>query len=186
MMKPLFKHMGFNMTDDTPVSEFQDCHTGIVAHLNQLAALPALLAPAEQARKNAAEALAFFNKVIYAHHSEEEKDLFPIVERSANSGEERDHVQQVARELTQQHRALEKLWESLEPGLKKVTHGKDNHLNVDDLNALIQRYSDHAHYEETVYLPLAKEILGRQDSSMAALGLSLHMRHAKVNTLYYV
>ncbi len=186
MMKPLFQSMGFNMTDDTPVSEFQDCHTGIVAHLNQLAALPALLAPAEQARKNAADALDFFNKVIYTHHSEEEQDLFPIVERSAQAGQERDRVHQIARELTQQHRALERLWESLEPGLKKVAHGKDSTLNLDDLNALIQRYNDHAHYEETVYLPLAKEVLGRQDSSMAALGLSLHMRHAKVNTLYYV
>ena len=176
------------MTDapNSPVTEFQDCHTGIVAHLNQLAALPALLAPAEEARQNAAQALTFFNKVIYTHHSEEEKDLFPIVARCADAGDERTQVEQLARELTQQHRALEKLWESLEPGLKKVAHGKDSTLNIDDLNQLIQRYNDHAHYEETVYLPMAKAILGRQDANMAALGLSLHMRHAKVNTLYYV
>ena len=173
-------------TPNSPINEFADCHTGIVDHLNQLAALPALLAPAERARQNAEQALRFFNQVIYAHHQEEEQDLFPLVEAGAEAGEERTHVRDLGRRLTQQHRALEKLWESLAPGLKKVAQGKDSTLNVADLNALIQDYNDHAHYEETVYLPLAKTILGRQDSGMAALGLSLHMRHAKTNTLYYV
>jgi hypothetical protein len=42
---------------------------------------------------------------------------------------------------------------------------------------LISRYKAHAGLEETVFLPLAEKILGRNSNHMAALGLSLHMRH---------
>jgi hypothetical protein len=42
---------------------------------------------------------------------------------------------------------------------------------------LIQRYKKHAQEEEAVFLPLAEKILSRNSNHMAALGLSLHMRH---------
>jgi hemerythrin-like domain-containing protein len=79
--------------------------------------------------------------------------------------------------LTQDHRALERLWASLEPGLKKVAKGPDSTLDVQALQALVERYQAHARLEEQQFLPMAQEILGRQDHHMAALGLSLHLRH---------
>ena len=45
------------------------------------------------------------------------------------------------------------------------------------LQAMVQRYQAHAKLEEQVFLPLAQTILGRNGNHMAALGLSLHMRH---------
>ena len=82
--------------------------------------LPALLAPAAQARKIAQQSLAFFNKALYEHHSEEEKELFTAVLGSAHAGDERMQVQALIDQLTADHRALEKLWESLAQGLHKV------------------------------------------------------------------
>jgi hypothetical protein len=41
-------------------------------------------------------------------------------------------------------------------------------------------YNAHANYEETEFLPLAETILGRNANHMAALGLSLHMRHTPI------
>ena len=38
-------------------------------------------------------------------------------------------------------------------------------------------YQAHAAFEEATFLPLSQTILGRNDHHMAALGLSLHMRH---------
>lgn len=55
-----------------PLSDFSHCHAGITAKLQALAGLPALLAPAAQARHLAADSLAFFAEVIEAHHSSEE------------------------------------------------------------------------------------------------------------------
>ncbi len=166
-------------TSDTeaPISHFSNCHLGIFAQLSRVGDLPALLGPAAQARKIAEDSLAFFSKAMYSHHSEEEKDLFPAVRQSADAGVERLRVEGLVEQLTHDHRALEKLWESLEPGLRKVAKGQDTTLDVLALESLVQRYQAHAKLEEQDFLPLAQTILGRNDNHMAALGLTLHMRH---------
>lgn len=161
----------------TPIDHFSHCHVGIFAQLDRLSDLPALLEPAARARRIAEQALAFFSKGMYSHHSEEEQELFPAVHRSAQAGAERLRADQLIDQLTQDHRSLEHLWESLEPGLKKVVKGQDTTLDVRALQALVERYQAHARLEEQQFLPLAQDILGRQDHHMAALGLSLHMRH---------
>jgi len=163
--------------DPTPVDHFAHCHVGIFAQLDRLGDLPALLEPAARARRIAEQSLAFFSKGMYAHHSEEEQELFPAVHRSAEAGAERLKVDQLIEQLTQDHRALERLWASLEPGLKKVAKGQDSTLDVEALQALVERYQAHAQLEEQQFLPLAQTVLGRQNHHMAALGLSLHMRH---------
>ena len=166
-------------TSDTeaPISHFSNCHLGIFAQLSRMGDLPALLGPAAQARKIAQESLAFFSKAMYSHHTEEEKVLFTAVRQSANAGAERLQVDGLIEQLTHDHRALEKLWESLEPGLRKVAKGQDTTLDVLALQSLVQRYQAHAQLEEQAFLPLAQTILGRNENHMAALGLTLHMRH---------
>ena len=86
-------------------------------------------------------------------------------------------VEGLTEQLTHDHRALEKLWESLEPGLRKVAKGQDTTLDVLALQSMVDRYQAHARLEEQDFLPLAQSILGRNDNHLAALGLSLHMRH---------
>jgi Hemerythrin HHE cation binding domain len=166
-------------TTDTeaPISHFSNCHLGIFAQLSRMGDLPALLGPAAQARKIAEESLAFFSQALYSHHSEEEKDLFPAVRQSAQAGAERLQVDGLVEQLTHDHRALETLWESLEPGLRKVAKGQDTTLDTLALQSMVQRYRAHAQLEEQTFLPLAQTILGRNDNHMAALGLTLHMRH---------
>ena len=74
---------------DAPISHFSNCHTGILAQLARLGDLPVLLGPAAQARKIAQESLTFFDDALFNHHTEEEKDLFPAVYKSAQAGAER-------------------------------------------------------------------------------------------------
>ena len=52
------------------------------------------------------------------------------------------------------------------------------------VQALVAAYLAHADFEEEAFLPLAATVLGRNDNHMAALGLSLHMRHAPPVTAY--
>lgn len=170
-------HNMINTDTETPISHFSNCHIGMLAQLSRMGDLPALLAPAAQARKIAEESLAFFSQAMHSHHSEEEKDLFPAVRQSAHAGAERLEVEGLIEQLTQDHRALEKLWGSLESGLRKVAKGQDTTLDVLALQSLGQRYNAHAQLEEQAFLPLAQRILGRNDNHMAALGLTLHMRH---------
>ena len=44
-------------------------------------------------------------------------------------------------------------------------------------------YQAHARYEEEVFLPLSQTILGRNSDHLAALGVSMHMRHAMPQVL---
>jgi hemerythrin-like domain-containing protein len=161
-----------------PLDDFTNSHSGIVMQLDRLSELPALLAPALLARKTAAQTLEFFRRAVYEHHADEEKVLFPAVLDSASNAEERTTVQALVKALTVQHRALEALWEKIEPELKKIAKGSDHNLNPELLTQLVTRYRDHASFEETQFLPLCQQILGRNNNHMAALGISLHLKRA--------
>ena len=160
-----------------PVGHFSNCHVGILAQLSRLNELPALLAPAALARKTAEQSIAFFGKGMYVHHQEEEKELFPAVRSSAHAGPERLRVEGLIDQLTAGHRQLESWWERIAPGLRQVAKGQDTVIDEAALSALVQQYRQHALLEENEFLPLAETILSRNSHHMAALGLSLHMRH---------
>lgn len=164
-------------TTDAPIENFSQCHAGILSHLTDLGRLPALLEPATQARQVASRALEFFRAAVFEHHSEEENELFPAVLASAAKGDEHDRVQMIVERLTREHRRVEAAWAALEPELKKVAKGKDSRIDGRAIAGLVAEYQAHATYEEEVFLPLAQTILGRNSDHMAALGLSLHLRH---------
>lgn len=177
---PQFENMTaehYAVDTDLPLSNFSHCHIGILHHLDHLSQIPKLIGDAEAAKKIAKEAMDYFHLGMKAHHQEEERELFPAVLSSAVAGEERTLVAQLVEKLTNEHRGLETAWKELEPGLKEIIKGHANTLDHVHFNLLISRYKAHAGSEETVFLPLAEKILGRNSNHMAALGLSLHMRH---------
>ena len=165
--------------DNAPIEDFSQCHSGIFKKLDMLGELPALLEPAARAREVADKALGFFREAIFEHHLDEERELFPAVTKSAQAGEEKDKVMAMSKRLTEEHRELEYLWKSLEPGLKKVTKGQFDAVDVNIIELLVTKYRAHAQFEENEYLPLSQQILARNSNHMAALGMSLHMRHTR-------
>jgi hypothetical protein len=162
----------------SPIDDFSQCHAGILGHLQTLGSLPALLEPAARARQVAADAVGFFREAVFEHHSEEERELFPAVLASAAAGEEHERVKSIVDALTAEHRKVEAAWSKLEPKLKAVAKGHDTDVDPADIRALVEVYQAHARYEEEVFLPLSQAILGRNSNHLAALGMSLHMRHA--------
>jgi len=162
----------------SPIDDFSQCHAGILGHLQALGTLPALLETAVRARQIAADTVGFFRDAMFEHHAEEEKELFPAVLASATPGEERDRVMALVHTLTAEHRKVEAAWAKLEPKLKAVAKGHDSDVDGADIQALVDSYQAHARFEETVFLPLSQTILGRNSNHLAALGLSMHMRHA--------
>lgn len=161
-----------------PLERFSQCHGGILRQLQVLGELPALARAAAQARRSAGDTLRFFRDVIDEHHAQEERELFPAVLASAVAGDERDRVQRIVDQLTREHREVEAAWARLEPALKAVARGRDADVDAAAIDALVRRYEAHAAFEEREFLPLSETILGRDSRHMAALGLSLHMRHA--------
>jgi len=170
-------------SDNQAITDFSQCHRGILDKLDMLGELPALLAPAQRARDIAEHAVNFFPTAIFEHHLDEERELFPAVIRDAEKGEELDRVQSMVHQLINEHRNLETMWKKLEPGLKKVAQGKATDLPAEDVQRLVTLYTAHACYEEQAFLPLSQTILGRNSNHLAALGLSLHIRHADINDI---
>ncbi|MEY3490233.1 MAG: hypothetical protein RL655_1801 [Pseudomonadota bacterium] len=162
---------------DNAVGQFSHAHVGILMQLDRLSTLPALLAPARMAQDTAQRVVDFFREAVFEHHKDEEEALFPALLESAHAGEERQRVNTLVDALTAEHRVIEGLWRQLEPELKHVAQGRSFNINAPVLDDLVSRYQAHAQVEETQLLPLADTILGRHGNHMAALGLSLHMRH---------
>ena len=170
---------------NAPLDTFVNCHTGILSTLSAMTEMPDLLAAAERSRIIAATAERVFSDAALEHHADEERELFPAVLRSAQPGEESDRVQVMVARMTAEHRAVEALWKRLAPFIRLAARGKAvEGLNVQMLAELIEKYGAHAQYEEEEFLPLASEILGRDAHHMEALGLSIHMRHAKLPVAY--
>jgi hypothetical protein len=167
----------------SPIEDFSQCHAGILGHLQALGTLPALLEPAVRARQIAADTVGFFRDAVFEHHAEEEKELFPAVLASAAPGEEHERVMTLIQTLTAEHRKVEAAWAKLEPKLKAVAKGHDSDLAGADIQALVDSYQAHARFEEAVFLPLSQTILGRNSNHLAALGMSMHLRHAMPQVL---
>lgn len=161
-----------------PLGTFSRCHAGIVTQLEALGQLPDLLKAAAQARAIAASTLALFREGVMEHHADEERELFPAVLRSAHPGEEREAIRFMVERLTREHREIEAIWKTLEPGVRAAAKGGSEGLDVSATAELIYHYLRHARFEEQEFLPRAATILGRDGNHMAALGLSLHLRHA--------
>lgn len=166
----------------TPVDDFSDCHAGIIGILKKMDHLPEQVAAAKAARETAQAVLKMFEEVVINHHYEEEHDLFPAVLASSLPGAERDRVAGMIQQLTQEHRAVEAAWGKLKPQVKAAAKGAEAQFEEQDVKNLVAHYLAHAGFEEQQFLPLSQEILGRNSNHLAALGVSLHMRHAKIPT----
>jgi hemerythrin superfamily protein len=169
-----------------PVTGFSDCHASILQGLDGLSGLPALTQAAARARRVAEATLALFDDIVTAHHADEERELFPAVLRSATPGRERDHVLAIEQRLAAEHRTIEALWRELRPAVRRAATGRPSDLDDEAVRVLVKSYGSHARYEEGTFLPLAHEILGRDANHMAALGLSLHLRHAPSPAVAYI
>jgi hemerythrin-like domain-containing protein len=163
--------------NDEPLHGFSQCHAGILSRLQALSELPALMEAAARARSVADQTQELFRHAVMEHHAEEESELFPAVLRSAHPGEEHDRVQALVDRLTAEHRTLEALWKRIEASVSAGARGKAADIDTAVVAELVRAYSAHARFEEDHFLPLSQEILGRNGNHMAALGLSLHMRH---------
>ena len=89
-------------------------------------------------------------------------------------------------QLTREHRDIERQWSTLEPQLKKLAKGQPVEIDPQAIASLVAQYKAHAEFEEAEFLPLSARILGRDSDHMAALGLSLHMRHQPPTILGYI
>ena len=171
----LFENSGLQ---DNPLNEFSGCHEHIVVNFENLKSMLKRIREqpgSGEIRKLAKQQLVFFKEVVMEHHAEEEQELFVAVMESAEKGEEANEARRAIKRLVAEHRELELTWGKLQADIKRLAKGKSAELDVELAKELAERYLAHAAYEEQYFLPMAANILSKNE--MSALGLALHMRH---------
>jgi hypothetical protein len=163
---------------DDDVQSFRDCHLGIISALRELDALSRDDGQAAWRGQVASHVVTCHRESLLMHHQDEEQELFPAVLADARAGAEHDHVAAAIAQLTAEHRLIEARLQDLLPTLERIAAGRDAPLDRRLVDELVLCHLEHARIEEACFLPLAQIILERQGYHVAALGLSLHIRHA--------
>ena len=112
-------------------------------------------AEAQQAARNI---LNYFDTAAVHHHDDEERNLFPLLER-AGHGEWCEVVEL----LTSEHDDLAQLWRALRPPLQAISRGEAVALNTTHVERFIALNRSHIAFENERVLPLAREILSATD-----------------------
>lgn len=171
-----------------PFWRFCGSHAGIRDGLQRLGDLPGLAETLKRARDDASATLKLFEQQVVGHHGDEESELFVAVARSAQGTDDEARVRALVERLTSEHRAMERLWARIRPAVAAVAAGKPGEHEgfAEDAAELMAICRDHARLEEEVFFPLADSILARNPNHLAALDLSLYMRHVRMPRVAYL
>jgi Hemerythrin HHE cation binding domain len=189
------KDIAVSTSPDTPAAElpdpirtFRGSHQAIFHGLAELRRVPSLAEALKEARATAQATLELFDGDVVIHHVDEEKELFVAVMASARGTVHEERVDDLVSRLTAEHRRVERLWADLRPAMKAIAAGREhNHPRFHQaVQELTRAYGEHACLEEESFLPLADQILSRDPNHLAALDLSLHMRHVPMPRMGYV
>ena len=123
-------------------------------------------AEAQQASRNI---LTYFDTAAVHHHDDEERNLFPLLER-AGRGKWCDVVEL----LTSEHDDLAQLWRALRPPLEAIAQGETVALNASYAERFIALNRSHIAFENERVLPLAHEILSAAE--LQSLGRAMAAR----------
>jgi len=123
-------------------------------------------AEAQQAARNI---LNYFDNAAVHHHDDEERNLFPLLER-AGQGAWCDVVEL----LTSEHDDLAQLWRALRPPLLAIAQGEVVVPNTAHAERFIALNRSHIAFENERVLPLARQILSAAD--LQSLGRAMAAR----------
>lgn len=140
---------------------FLGAHAELQEHLTRLKlyAQRAHLLTLAQQQRNAASLLNTLKVGISDHHRDEEMALFPPMLAAAAPGNESALVVSLINRLTREHRAIESAWNGLSKTLEGVQAGSQVLPDLALCSDLLDRYEQHAKFEETVVLPIAYRLL---------------------------
>jgi len=154
-------------TSIDPTLRYLGAHAELMVVLTRLhlfAQMGHLMSP-EQQQENARDFILPIHSAIMEHHAEEERELFVALRAQKASTKDQQLAVSLTNRLTREHRAIEKMWAPIHQCLKDLLDGGSALPNAKDCEKLVARYRQHATFEETVMLPLARRLLLDDDAS---------------------
>jgi len=161
---------------DQPIAVLKHCHDRIrkqLATLDKLVPHVATHGADAQARQAAAAVIKYFEKAAHLHHADEEHDLVPMLQASAQ-GEDAAQLAALVPTILDEHRQMDAMWQGLHEQLKAIADGSAAQLRDSDVRRFAQMYSAHMEREEAHVAPMAKRLFSAQQ--MAQLGEAMQMR----------
>ncbi|MFL6658977.1 MAG: pyridoxamine 5'-phosphate oxidase [Massilia sp.] len=161
---------------DQPIAVLKHCHDRIRKQLATLESLlPHLAAHGAdtQARQAAAAVIQYFEKAAHLHHEDEEHNLIPMLQQTAQ-GEDAALLALLAPTLLAEHSQMEAMWQDLHEQLVAIAEGRAALLREPDVRRFVDMYTAHMATEEAQVAPMAKRLFSA--AQMAELGLAMQVR----------
>lgn len=161
---------------DQPIAMLKHCHDRIRKQLNTLdrllAHLPVSGADTE-AQQAASAVLKYFNQGAHNHHEDEEQDLLPMLQATAQA-EDAALLSKLLPELLEEHVQMDRLWQRLSAQLEQIAAGTSASLSQEDVGQFAALYASHMEKEETNVAPMAKRLFSA--AQMTQLGDAMRAR----------
>jgi hemerythrin-like domain-containing protein len=178
-MRRLERHQLFDTPAgfDDPLEMLLGCHRRIEKHLDTLKRLRAHIAGkgVDAEASSAAQALLrYFGEAAANHQHDEERDLFPLLERRIDDPGERARFEHFRERVHADHRELDAAWQRLRKRLEGIAEGLVRSLPPEDVQSYVDAYTRHILAEENVLREFFDRWLG--DDDRQALGRSMAER----------
>jgi pyridoxamine 5'-phosphate oxidase len=161
---------------DQPIAVLKHCHNKIRKQLSTLQNLPGHLAQhgvMPEAQQAARAVLKYFNQAAHLHHEDEEHDLMPMLQATAQ-GDDAALLQSLVPEIMQDHRSMDQAWNELSVQLDAIADGSAAVLNTEQVRQFADAYASHMTKEETQIAPMALRLFNAEQ--MAQLGAAMKRR----------
>jgi len=167
---------------DQPIAVLKHCHDRI---RKQIGTMQRLLSHLPQhgadidAQQAAKSILQYFNKAAHNHHADEEEDLLPMLQTTAQ-GDDAALLTQLLPLILQEHQQMDAAWQVLERQLQRIAAGENagtgSQLLEQDVRRFAELYAGHMQKEETHIAPMAMRLFSA--AQIAQLGEAMRLRRA--------
>jgi hemerythrin-like domain-containing protein len=154
---------------DEPLEMLLGCHRRIEKQLETLKRLRTRVEAhgVDAEASTAAQAiLKYFVRAAPNHLEDEERDLFPMLERRISDDAEAARFRAFRESLEADHRVLEAAWTRLRKPLEGIADGLTRNLPAAEVSAFAEAYSRHIAAEEATLKELVERWLDDGDRQM--------------------
>ncbi|KUM03888.1 hemerythrin domain-containing protein [Chromobacterium subtsugae] len=145
---------------EQPLEMLQACHDKIRRFCDTLDKLPPYIEEhgVDEAARNAInDVVRYFDVAGPAHHTDEEEELFPLIEARVPAAASR--LEQLAAE----HGYLHSCWNAIRDDLLSLRDGRIRQISKNELQEFARQYREHAAAEEAWLFPAAASALSAEE-----------------------
>ncbi|WP_434632279.1 hemerythrin domain-containing protein [Chromobacterium sp. CV08] len=160
---------------EQPLEMLLACHDKIRRFCDQLDKLPPYIEQHgidEAARNTIDDVVRYFDLAGPAHHTDEEEELFPLIEQRVPTAVPR------LEQLSAEHGYLHSCWNAIRDDLMSLRDGRIRQISHVELQEFARQYREHAAAEEAWLFPTAASALNADELRQAGANMARRRQQA--------